>query len=110
MQATSEIVEDGRDYLDKWRSSISKLYPTCLHDIPDSEALSLKNCDSSACAIDKCNQACKSRRLLIEHAEDLVGNTSVVSVTEGKFDFNYNDMFTINLMKLKNLKVVMKVS
>ena len=110
VQDTSDIVEDVRDYLDKWRSSISKLHPTCLHDTPDSEALSLKNCDSSAHTIDTCNQACESRKLLIEHVEDLVSNGSVVTATEGKFDFKDNDVFKMYLMKLKNLKVVMKVS
>ena len=65
MQAIVEIIEDGKDYLSKWRSFIEELFPTHQHDTPDPEELSLKNCDSSAFTIDTCNQAYKSRTLLV---------------------------------------------
>ena len=52
VDAIREILEDGRDYLHKWRSENLEIFPSCAHDMPDPEALSLNNCDSSAFTID----------------------------------------------------------
>ena len=61
-----EILEDGKEYLQRLRETCERVYPDFIHDIPLPSAVTLANCKKTVLTTDACNQAQLSRRLAID--------------------------------------------
>ena len=68
--AIADVIEAGQEHLSEWKETVETMHPDFNHDIPGPESLSLSNCKNAAFTTDTCNQACKSRSLLIEKVNE----------------------------------------
>ena len=58
-----EILEDGKEYLQKLKETCKREFPNYAHDIPSPASVTLANYSTIVLTSDACNQAQKSRRL-----------------------------------------------
>ena len=59
-----EILEDGKEYLQKLKEICEREFPNYVHDIPSLALVTLANCSIIVLTSNACNQAQKSRRLV----------------------------------------------
>ena len=59
-----EILEDGREYLERLKETCEREFPDYIHDIPPASSVTLVNCRTSVLSSDACNTAQKTRRLI----------------------------------------------
>ena len=65
-ESVIEIIEEVKEHLGRWTSTNAKYFTEEAHEIPPPENVDLENFSNIAFTTDACNQATKSRRVMME--------------------------------------------
>ena len=63
VEVMKEILDDGRECLERLKETCEREFPDYKHDIPPSSSVTLSNCRTSVLSSDACDTAQKTRRL-----------------------------------------------